>query len=68
MRKCSPLLFTVSDACWLLTENGPLFVKDANKRELTLQTEAKAQEEIMQLIQMVKSGQLAKMSAGGGNI
>ena len=68
LRKCSPLLFTVSDACWLLTENGPLFVKDANKRELTLQTEAKAQEEIMQLIQMVKSGQLAKMSAGGGNI
>lgn len=68
LRKVSPFIFTVSDACWLLTEAGPLFVKDANKRELTLQTERKAEEELIKLQQMIRSGQFANLSGDVMNI
>lgn len=68
LRKVAPMIFTVSDACWLLTEAGPLFIKDANKRELTLQTERKAQESILQLQQMIRSGQIPNLTNLQSNI
>ena len=69
MRKQAPNIFTVSDACWLLTTNGPIFVKDANKRELTLQTEQQAREALLgiykalgQRQQLARSGKFANVN------
>lgn len=67
LRKVVPNLFTVSDACWLLTENGPIFVKDANKRELTLQAERKAQEEMITFMNALYANQI-KRSADFENV
>ena len=69
LRKQAPNIFTVSDACWLLTTNGPIFVKDANKRELTLQTEQQAREALLgiykalgQRQQLARSGKFANIN------
>lgn len=53
LRKYSPNYFTVSDACWVLGPNGPAFIKDASKKELTDLFEAKKKAEIAQYKQAI---------------
>lgn len=46
LRKYSPNLFTISDACWLITTQGPVFIKDATKVDLTRRLELKQVEKM----------------------
>lgn len=68
LRKQAPNIFTVSDACWLLTPNGPIFVKDANKRELTLQTEQQAREAMLAAVKALTQRQQLARSKNFANI
>jgi hypothetical protein len=68
LRKQSANIFTVSDACWLLTPNGPIFVKDANKRELKLQTEQQAREAMLATIKALTQRQQLSRSKNFANV
>ena len=68
LRRQAPNIFTVSDACWLLTTNGPIFIKDANKRELTLQTEQQAREAMLATVKALTQRQQLARSKNFANI